>query len=112
MSKERKEAAIQSHTETMTDAAKRLHFLNKKKRELDSIMREKEKNIEYCLSTSINKVREEERKKRVELYGKKEEQRQQVTSSLMLELMQICEKEDVPNYVTAIAKVLDNYQGK
>lgn len=111
MPKEKKEAAIKSQTESMAEAAQRLHVLNKKKRELESIMRSKEKNIEFSMSQSINKVREEERKKRIELYGKKEEQSQRVTSTLMLELMQICKEEDVPNYVKAIAKVLDNYQG-
>lgn len=76
------------------------------------MVREKEKNLEFCVSKSINKIREEERQKRIKLYGEKEDQRQQITSTLMMELIRICQQDDVPNYVTAIAKVLDNYQGK
>ena len=77
------------------------------------MIRQKDSAINHCISKNINDMREVERKKRIQLYGEVEEQRQKVTSALMLELMQICQNDlTVPQYIHAIAKVLDNYQGK
>ena len=56
-------------------------------------------------------MREKERNKRLELYGNLEEKRQRVTSSLMMELLEICREDNVPRYIVGIANILDNFQG-
>ena len=95
----------------MVKAAQKLHGLTKLRKELVTLLKKKDACLDHSISTSLNNMREAERKKRIELYGEVEEQRQQLTSALMQELMQICDKEPVPRYIVAIAKVLDNYQG-
>lgn len=112
MSKEEKANAVKRETELMTKAARTLHGLTIKRKDYLAKVKEKEASLNHCLSQTVNEQREMERKKRIQLYGEIEEQRQQVTSSLMLELLQICEQDKVPRYVLAIAKVLDNYQGR
>lgn len=96
----------------MTRAAQKLHTLTKKRKEMMSLIKEKDATLEHTISKNLNAMREGEIKKRLELYGEVEQQRQQLTSALMQELMQICERDRVPSYVLAIAKILDNYQGK
>ena len=95
----------------MTRAAQKLHTLTKKRKELLTLTRNKQSTLDHSISQNVSTLREEERKKRIEAYGKVEEQRQKLTSALMLELMNICEQDKVPRYVVAIAKILDNYQG-
>ena len=113
MSKKEKDDAIKSQTQGMAEAAKMLNGLTKKRQEVLSTIREKDTSLHHSFSKTINDMREAERKKRLELYGEVEEQRQQATSTAMLELIQICEKDtSVPPYILAIAKVLDNYQGE
>ena len=97
---------------SMTRDAQNLNILVKKRKELEAAMKEKENEFEFSLSESVAKAREKERNKRIEKYGRVELQRQEITSALMLELRQICERDDVPPYILAIAKILDNYQGK
>lgn len=112
MPKKENENAIRSQMESMTKSAQRLNALTKKRKELCSLIKEKDKHFDHSLSNSVNKLREEERKKRLEVYGEAELRRQKITSSLMMELFQLCKENDVPPYILSIAKILDNYQGK
>lgn len=112
MPSEEKKTSILEQTQSVTKAAQTLHGLSKKRKELISVLQQKEKDVNYSVTKSLNEMREKERKKRIEIYGEKEEQRQQITSAVMLELMQICKQDDVPRYILFLAKVLDNYQGK
>lgn len=107
-----RDEALKAQTQSMTEAAQKLNALSKKRREVLALIREKEAEIDSSVTKNVNAVRQTERNKKIQLYGEVEDQRQQVTSSLMLELMQICEKDEVPRYIAAIAKVLDNYQGE
>lgn len=75
-------------------------------------MKERNVNVDHCVEKNLNELRDEERSKRIKIYGEVEEKRQQVTSALMLDLLKLCQEKDVPSYILAIAKVLDNYQGK
>lgn len=111
MSKKERDIAVKAKTDSMTQAVKRLHVLSKTKKELSNLIRERDSHVDHCISKNLNAMREEERKKRIEVYGEIEEKRQQVTSILIMELLKICSEDDVPRYVMAIAKVLDNYQG-
>lgn len=111
MTTKQKDEAIKSQTESLTQAVKRLHVLTKTRKELTTLMKEKDSDVDLCITKNLNAMREAERKKRIQVYGEAEEKRQQVTSALILELMQICQQHDVPPYISAIAKVLDNYQG-
>lgn len=95
----------------MAEDAKTLHGLTSKRKTLLAIVKEKRANVDVCMSNNINSVRAEERKKRIEVYGKLEDERQQITSALLMELRKICEEDQVPRYVVAIGKILDNYQG-
>lgn len=95
----------------MTKAAQRLHSLTKKRKTLQSLVRKNDADLEHSMAKNIAALREEERKKRIKIYGGIEEKKQQITSALMLELTKICEEADVPKYIPLIAKVLDNYQG-
>ena len=95
----------------MTNEAQKLNLLTKKRKQLVSLLEEKKKSIEHSISMDINSMRADERKKRIEIYGQMEEERQQITSALIYELMKICDKDQVPRYIVSIAKILDNYQG-
>lgn len=96
----------------MTEAAQTLHGLLTKRKTLLAVVKEKNSILDHSISNNINSQRAQDRNKRIEIYGKIEDQRQQITSALMLELIKICEKDEVPRYIVAIAKILDNYQGK
>lgn len=112
MAKREKEDAIKSVKLSMTGAAQTLHDLMKQRKEVLTVMREKDKEINSSFTKDLNEIRENERKKRLELYGQKEQERQKITSVLIMSLLQISEEEDVPRYIRPIAEVLDNYQGK
>lgn len=111
MRKEERENAMKSLKTSMTEAAQSLHLLTKQRKEAVSEAKEREKRLNHCLTKDVGEQRDCERKKRLLLYGQQENQRQQITSTLMLELMQIIEEDDVPRYIHGIAKILDNYQG-
>lgn len=111
MPKKEKEEAIKLQTDSIIRDAQRLHGLTKKRKELQIVIREKEASLNHSISQKINANRAAERKKRMKLYGEVEEQRQQITSGLMLQFQKICEEDDVPRYVTAITQILDNFQG-
>lgn len=83
----------------------------KKRKELELLIREKKASLDLSLSANINATREQERKKRLKLYGEVEQQRQEITASLVHQLMKICDEDDAPRYVSAITKVLENFQG-
>lgn len=112
MPKKEKENSLKSHTQSLTEAAQKLHALTEKRKELMSIIREKNTSLDHCISQNITDMRDQERQKRIEQYGEVEVQRQKITSSLMQELMQICQEMSVPPYIVVVAKILDNYQGK
>lgn len=95
----------------MTRDAHDLHYLTKKRKEVVSLINQKNKELEYTLAQNVSDRREHESQKRIKRNCAEERRQQQVTSSLMLELLQICAEDNVPRYVQAIAKVLDNYQG-
>lgn len=76
-----------------------------------AMLAEKETNVNNSISKDLNVMRQEEREKRIKLYGEVETQRQQITSVLIQELNRICSQDKVPRYIIAIAKILDNYQG-
>lgn len=92
-------------------AAQSLHVLNKQRKEAMAEAKEKQKQLDHSLSKDVGQLRQTERNKRLQLYGIQEQKRQEITSALMLELFQICQEDDVPRYVNAIGKILDNYQG-
>lgn len=95
----------------MTKEAQALCVLHKEKKEMSARLAQKKKEVDHSLSKEITKRREEESQKRILNNSNVEQRLQRVTSALMLELMEICSKEEVPRYVVALAKVLDNYQG-
>ena len=95
----------------MAKATTNLHVLTKKRKEAADSIREKSANLDYCFSKDVSRLREQERSKRLKVYGELEDQRQRITSTLVMELLQICQKDDVPRYVYGITRVLDNFQG-
>ena len=111
MQKKEKDSAIQILKDKIAAATKLVHELSKKRKEAVALIREKDKNLDYCFSKDVSRLREEERKKRLQLYGTVEDQRQRVTSMLIMELKNICREDEVPRYVFAIGKILDNFQG-
>lgn len=76
-----------------------------------AIVNAKTRDTEHALDNEVCDRRDKETQKRININSKEELMKQKVTSSLMLELIQICADDEVPRYVRAIAKVLDNYQG-
>ena len=112
MPEKEKEEGIKTRTINMVKDARNLHALTQKKRELVSMIYEREKNVDHAITKNVNEMREMERKKRLKEYGSVENNRQKITSGLMIELMSICENTDVPTYVLPLARVLDNFQGK
>ena len=106
-----KEDSVEKFKNCIAKAAQKLHVLTNKRKETAALIFEKSRNLDSCFAKDVNEMREKERKKRVEIYGELEDQKQQVTSQLMLELMQICRQDNVPRYIFSIAKILDNYQG-
>ena len=111
MSKEERDAAIQIQIESIGKDTRNLNHLVKKRQELFALLREKSKTVEYELAKEVSQRREKESNTRIRKSCNAERQAQQITSALMMELMQICEEDDTPRYVIAIAKILDNYQG-
>lgn len=55
--------------------------------------------------------RQQESESRIAEFTKDERKKQKYTSYLVRNLLAICEKEETPSYVRAMAKVLDNFQG-
>lgn len=106
-----RDVAIQLQTRDMSDSMNLLHQLLKKKKELLVLINNKKREIEYGVARDISERREKESLKRIKISYEDEKKVQQLTSALMLELMQICKEEEVPRHVLAIAKILDNYQG-
>lgn len=96
----------------MTKAAQSLHLLTKQRKEAVNEAKEREKRLNDTLTKDVGRLRDTERKKRLQLYGTQEQKKQKITSTLMLELMEIIEEDEVPRYIQAIARILDNYQGK
>ena len=111
MSKADRSEAICRQLESMTNDAQTMNLLLKQKRDVAAKLAEKNTEIDHSLSIDVTKKREEERLKRLKKNSNVEQRLQQVTSALMLELMEICSQEEVPRYIVAIAKILDNYQG-
>lgn len=111
MRKSQQENAINSLKDLIARGTNKIHSLTMQRKEVAAMISEKEKHINSSFNKDVNQMREKERNKRLELYGELEEQRQHVTSTLMLELLKICREDNVPAYIHAIAKVLDNYQG-
>ena len=111
MSKEDRELVITAQLNALSHDAQNLHLLTKKRKETVALIVKKKKDIEHVLTQEVCKRREDESKKRIHRNYQEEQQAQRLTSALMMELMEICSQEDVPNYVMAISKVLDNYQG-
>lgn len=111
MGKREKQNVIEAVKQSMTETAQKLHTLTKKRKEIVAQIKEKDKQISHTVTKDVGNLRDKERQKRLQVYGGVEQERQQITSALLLELMQICQDIDVPSYVLAIAKILDNYQG-
>ena len=111
MPDEEKDSAVQDHLRDMTKDALRLHFLKIKRKETAATISQRKKEIEQGVAEDISKRRNEERQKRIKNNGMTEKNLQELTSVLMLELIEICKEDDVPPYVLAIARVLDNFQG-
>ena len=95
----------------MTKDARKLHSLTQKRKTLSTILTQKKKEIEHGIAKEITVRREKESTQRVKNSCDVEFELQQITSALMMELKQICSEENVPRYIIAIAKILDNYQG-
>ena len=95
----------------MTKDARTLHSLTKKRKTLAALVTKKKKEIEHGIAKDITERREKESSKRVKNSCEVEFELQQITSALMMELKQICFEDEVPRYIIAIAKILDNYQG-
>ena len=95
----------------MTKDARTLQSLSKKRKKLASIIVQKKKEIEDGIARDITEQRKKESSQRVKNSCDVEFQLQQITSGLMMELKQICAEDEVPRYVIAISKILDNYQG-
>lgn len=102
---------MKTKLETITKDAKTLHILTKKRKEIATLMAQKSREIEHGMTVDISLMRENESRKRIQKNCQVEKTLQEVTSALMMELRHICEEDDVPRYVIAIAKLLDNYQG-
>lgn len=111
MSKKDKDDVIRARTQSMVTDAQRLHGLSKKRKEVQAEIKERQASMEHSISENISSQREQERKKRIKLYGEVEEQRQQITSSLVQQLVKACEEENAPAYIVVIGKLLDNFQG-
>ena len=95
----------------MTKDSRSLVSLTKKRKKLAAIIVHKKKEIEQGIAKNITELREKESSQRVKNSCEVDFQLQQITSALMMELKQICSEDDVPRYIIAIAKILDNYQG-
>lgn len=95
----------------MAKQAKNLGILTKKRKEVDAMLKEKNKAIDYDVAKNVTERRQQHSKKRIEMNLQDEDKLQKITSALMLELLQICAEDDVPKYIPAIARILDNYQG-
>ena len=96
---------------TLTKHAKALHSLTIKRRELIALINKKNKEIEHTLAKEVSERKKKESQKRINITSKDENVQQKLTSTLVMELLQICSEDDVPRYVEAIGKVLDNFQG-
>ena len=96
----------------MTKQAQKLHSLITRRKTVAALVTEKKKEIEHEITREITERREKESSKRVNNSCAVEFELQQITSALMMELKQICSEDDVPRYIIAVAKILDNYQGK
>lgn len=111
MAKKEKEDAIRALKLCMTQQAQTLHGLTKRRKEMAALIQEKDSQINEELARDVCEMREKERQNRLETYGQVEVRRQEITSALLMELVQICKEDEVPRYVVAIGKILDNYQG-
>lgn len=111
MTKKDKDNAIKNLKISMAEATEKVHLLSKERKEVAAMIRDKNNNVDYCFSKDVNRLREQERTKRLQIYGEVEDQRQRVTSALVMELLQFCQQADAPPYIIGIAKVLDNFQG-
>ena len=111
MPKKDKENALESQYRAKLEGNEELNGLIQQRKMLQCTMREKDAALEHSLTQNVNALRQEERQKRLNLYGETEKKKQAITSALMLEFKKICEETEVPPYIKAIAKILDNYQG-
>ena len=106
-----KDKAIKAQLKCMTKDAQKLHKLTTKRQEAAALLKEKSKVLEESVAKDLSDKREQESRKRILSNASAENQMQKLTSALLLELMQICAEDDVPRYVMAISRILDNYQG-
>lgn len=88
----------------MSKTAKSLHVLMNQRKEAAAEAKEKEKEVNHSVLKDVTQLREVERNKRLQLYGVNEQKKQEITSAIILELIQICKEGDVPRYVHIIAK--------
>ena len=111
MQKQEKENAIESVKDSISEANKSLLVLTKTRKEAVAETKERERSLNEAIIRDVGRLRETERNKRLQTYGNQERKKQEITSALMLEFLQICQEHDVPVYIHSIAKILDNFQG-
>ena len=111
MSPEEKKEAIMAEKLKVVKDSEALHTLINQRKEAAAKVIEKNKQIEQNIAKDVSEKREKESRKRMKRNADAEKELQEITSELMLELMQVCAQEEVPRYIMAIAKILDNYQG-
>lgn len=96
----------------MSIDAQLLHSLNSRIKIITAEAIEEEKRIDKERNDAIMKRRGEVSKMRIENFSKNEIKKQKKTSKLLKDLFAICELEETPAFVSALGKILDNYQGK
>lgn len=112
LSEQEKDAEILVQKNKMKEYTENLHALTQQRKETQAQVVERNKEIDRTIAEDVIEKRGRESRKRMKINAAVEQNLQELTSELMLELMQICAKDEVPAYIVAIAKILDNFLGK
>ena len=105
------EHAIEVKVRELSQDSEMLQQLTNLREKTVEVAAEIQKQTQQEIDLAIKKKRQDEKVARMQVYSALESKKQKKTKELVSELLSVCELEETPVFVLAIAKVLEDYQG-